>query len=143
MSDFKKIEVLIMQKIPLRLQRSNWNELNKFILNEVKQYETSPSVDDLFIDFVQSALMQILVKTSKHLMKLSNKGKVMNSYSTISMSPVEKNCLNFVIRYYYSDLINKGPQKENDIPHFYSYLQPILDSFQQFDINNQSLTTTK
>lgn len=136
------MEILTIKNTPLQLQRSNWEQLQKFIIREIEEYSSAPVTDDLMIDLLDSALMQILVKVTSHVLKLKYKAKLMDSKSTLRLSPVEKKCLIFIISDFYSTLMNQGPEQENDESYYFCYLQPILDRFQQFDINNTGLSTT-
>lgn len=141
MKDFKTIETLIIQTTPLQLQRSGWEQLQKFVIREIEEYSSAPIPGDLIVDLLDSALKQLFVKISKHVLKLKYKGKPMDSRSTVNLSPVEKKCLKFIIVDFYSTTKIESSEQENDEAYFFTYLQPILDKFQQFEINNQGLTT--
>lgn len=136
MSDFKTTQVLVMQNTPLKLQRSNWEQLRHFLAKKGTEYEQATSTEDILI---QSTILQNLIKISKHIQKLSEKGKPMKSTSTIKLTPVEKYGLRFIIEEQYNHLVEHYAK---DKTFFFAYLQPILDGFQQFDINNQGLITT-
>lgn len=131
MMDYSSNTILVQHKVPLRLERLHWIRLKLWINDYLRNGQATNSLEKL----VKCALIQIFIKVSKQVQKLSLQAKEMKSYSILSFTPLEKHCFEYLFSVEYEAI------KNYDQEIFYNaYLQPILDQLHAFEINQSNRT---
>lgn len=125
--------ILAAQNMPLQLSRRHWER----ILHWLGDYIHKTVVEDVLDQLLRAVLMQIFIKLSKHVQKLQQKSKPMESLSTLQFTPCENYGLQYTLAYE-----SEGIELAEERHFFTAYLQPILNHLHQFEINHESIHPT-
>lgn len=122
MEYYRTYSNIVQLKIPLKLQRSHWHQLQHFLGKELTEQEAQNKMEAL----LQASILQVFIKVSKKVQQLEQQGKPMHQSSKINFSPVEK---------YGLECLLQQAASKTEQSYYLAYLQPILEQFHQHQIN--------